>query len=97
MLPKKDRLRIFLKRLKAAPSAGSADKALELLSETLDAVEDEFSGVDYEEDPEGRERMSGPQEDNRRAIPGRPSLRRYRSAKHNTFIGINGSIQIPYV
>jgi hypothetical protein len=28
------------------------------------------------------------------AVPDRPSLRRYRSAKHNTFIGSNGSIQV---
>jgi hypothetical protein len=57
-------------------------------------VEDEFSGIRREDDPNGIERMGPPKEDNRRAVPGRPSLRRYRSAKHNTFIGDNGSIRI---
>jgi hypothetical protein len=91
---KKERLKILLDRLNAAPPASSADDALELLSNILMAVENEFSGIRHEEDPDGIERMGPPKEDNRRGVPGRPSLRRYRSAKHNTFIGENGSIRI---
>jgi len=94
VLPKRDRLGIFLERLRAATPVSSTDEALKLLSETLNAVEDEFSGVPPQADLEGKVRMCPPQEDNRRAVGGRPSLRRYRSARHNTFIGVNGSIRI---
>ena len=86
---------MFLQRLEAAPPASSADEALDLLGRMLNAVEDEHSGVEYNPKPwkyDGR--MYPPQEDNRRAVPERPSLRRYRSARHNTFIGPNGSILI---
>jgi hypothetical protein len=88
-------MQIFLERLGAAKPAGSAGQALALLAENLNAVEDEHSGVQYNPNlwqDDGR--MYPPQEDNRRTVPDRPSLRRYRSAEHNTFIGLNGSIRI---
>ncbi|MDX1951035.1 MAG: hypothetical protein SFY81_02560 [Verrucomicrobiota bacterium] len=98
MLSKKERLQIFLERLEAASATSSADDALRLLSNILNAVEDEFSGIPsnllrWNMD----DRMYPPREDNRRSVPGRPSLTRYRSAAHNTFIGINGSIRIETV
>jgi hypothetical protein len=95
MRSKKQRFEIFLNRLNAAKAAASADEALQLLATILNAVEDEFSSIPY--NPElwqGDGRMYPPQEDNRRQVPGHPSLRRYRSAQHNTFIGSNGSIRI---
>lgn len=86
---------MFLERLEAAPPASSTDEALDLLARTLNAVEDEHSGVEFNPTPwKDDGRMYPPQEDNRRTVADRPSLRRYRSAKHNTFIGTNGSIQI---
>jgi hypothetical protein len=95
MLSKQERFRIFLERLEAASAAGSADEALVLIHNILNAVEDEFSGVPY--DPlrwETNGRMYPPQEDNLRSVPNRPSLRRYRHVNHNTFVGENGSIRI---
>jgi hypothetical protein len=95
VLPKRERLRIFLERLKSALPVNSADEALTLLSSILNAVEDEFSGVPSNPSlwkTDGR--MYPPQEDCRRNVPNRPSLRRYRSVSHNTFIGLNGSIRI---
>jgi len=88
-------LRVFLERLEAAPAPSSADEALVLLAKILNAVEDEHSGVPHDPDAwrdDGR--MYPPQDDNRREVPDRPSLRRYRSARHNTFIGLNGAIRI---
>jgi hypothetical protein len=86
---------MFLQRLEAAAPASSADEALDLLGRTLSAIEDEHSGVEFNPTPWNDDgRMYPPQEDNRRTVPDRSSLRRYRSAKHNTFIGTNGSIQI---
>ena len=97
-LPKQKRLEILFKRLEVAPPTNSADEALELLAITLNAVEDEHSGIPHNPDAwKDDGRMYPPQEDNRRGVAGRPSLRRYRSAKHNTFIGLNGSIGIETV
>jgi hypothetical protein len=94
-LSKAERVRIFLERLAAAKPAASASQALALLADNLNAVEDKHSGVEYNPtlwQDDGR--MYPPQKNYRRIVPGHPSLRRYRSAKHNTFIGRNGSIRI---
>ena len=73
---------MFFERLEAAPPASSADEALDLLAKTLNAVEDEHSGVEYNPDAwKDDGRMYPPKEDNRRAVPDRPSLRRYRSKR----------------
>jgi hypothetical protein len=95
VLTKAKRFEMFLQRLDAAPPASSAEEALSLLAVVLNAVEDEHS-----ETPNNPQtwkddgRMYPPQEDKRRTLPDRPSLCRYRSAKHYTFIGTNGAIQI---
>jgi hypothetical protein len=95
VLSKGKRLKVFLEKLEAASPAISADEALALLAKTLNEVEDEHSGVEYNPDAwKDDGRMYPPREDNRREVSDRPSLRRYRSAKHNTFIGLNGSIRI---
>jgi hypothetical protein len=86
---------MFLRRLKAAAAASSAEEALALLGRILNGVEEEHSGV--EDKPRSWKddgRMYPPQEDNRRNVPNHPELRRYRSARHNTFIGRNGAIRI---
>jgi hypothetical protein len=45
VLPKKERFQIFLRRLKSAKCAASAEEALQLLSTILNDVEDEFSDI----------------------------------------------------
>jgi hypothetical protein len=95
VLSKTKRLRLFIEQLDTAPSASTADGALDLLARVLNEVEDQHSGVENNPDAwKDDGRMYPPKEDNRREVPDRPSLRRYRSAKHNTFIGLNGSIRI---
>ena len=94
-MQKKERFTIFLERMKAAPPAESAKEALTLLVEVLNAVEDEFSGVPYNPSlwqTDGR--MYPPQSDNLRSVPGRPTVRRYRHVRHNTFIAENGAVRI---
>lgn len=95
MLDKKERIAEFLRRLAAASAARSHDEAIQLVRDTLNAVEDEFSGVIADPDKyldDGR--LYPPQEDSRRLVPGRTDLVRYRSKGHNTWIGSNGAIRI---
>ena len=85
----------FFRRLQAAPPANSSEDAFDLLTQTLNAVEDEFSGVPYR--PENWRtdgRMYPPQEDSRVKLLERPSVRKYRSKGHYDYIGLNGSIRI---
>lgn len=92
---KEQRLREFIRRLRIAPPAASFDEARRLLEQTLNAVEDEMSGVSF--DPakwQSDGRMYPPQDDSERSVPGYPSVRRYRSRRHNTFIGTNGAVEI---
>jgi len=95
ILGKLERFAIFVSRLMAAPCAGSAADAYMLLSDTLNAVEDESSGVPH--DPSqwtSDDRMYPPQADSARDVAGRPELTRYRSKGHNTYIADNGAIRI---
>ncbi len=95
MISKARRFQEFLKRLQVAPPASSADEAINLLAQTLNAVEGEFSGVPYR--PENWRtdgRMYPAQEDSRVKFPERPSLRKYRNKGHYDYIGLNGSIRI---
>ena len=97
ILSKRERLRIFLERMNAAAPADSADQAFILLSKTLNIVEDEFSGVSY--NPllwQNDGRMYPPLEHNYRSVARRRDLRRYRSVKHDIYIGGNGSVRIDH-
>lgn len=89
------RLHEFLRRLADAPKVETYEAALALIVGTLDAVEDELSGVPYNPEQWRTDgRMYGPQVDNVRDVPGHPLVKRARSKKHHTFIGVNGAIEI---
>jgi hypothetical protein len=92
-----ERLQIFYGKLAASPPAASSEEALAQINETLNAVEDEFSGLPYDP-PSWRihPRMYGPQPDSEREVPGWPNVRRLRLRKHSAFIGLNGSIEIRF-
>lgn len=94
-LTQAERVEVFLKRLQDAEPAVSGAKAFDLLASTLNAVEDTFSGVAYDPDKHLTDgRLYPPQDDNRREVPGRKVVVRYRSRGHNTWIAENGAIRI---
>lgn len=89
------RLRIFLQRLSDAEPCADGNEAFDLVVSTLNAVEDEHSGVEFHlEQHETDGRMYPPQGDNRREVEGHPDITRYRSRGHNTWIAANGAIEI---
>ena len=93
--PKGKRFNEFLRRLAVLPPASNFQEGYEQLAATLNKVEDELSGIEYNPNlwrTDGR--MYPPREDNIRDVPGRPHVKRLRSLGHNTFIGDNGSIEV---
>ena len=89
------RLREFYQRLRTLPAAAGFEEAWTQISRTLNQVEDEMSGVPYDPSKwQTDDRLYPPQRDSERAFSGYPKVRRFRSLKHNTLIGENGSIEI---
>lgn len=98
LVSKEERFEEFLRRLGNAPPAKTFDEAYSQLFNILNEVEDEMSSVPY--NPENWQtdgRLYPPLPDSVRAVPDHPLVRRFRSRKHNTFIGENGSIEIQVV
>jgi hypothetical protein len=95
---KVERFEEFLRRLSAAPPAKTFEEAYIQLFNILNEVEDEMTSVPY--DPENWQsdgRLYPPLRDSIRSVPAHPSVKRFRSRGHNTFIGDNGSIEIQVV
>ena len=92
------RLEIFYARLQEAAAAQTHDEAYALLCDTLNAVEDEFSGapnnpVNWRTDG----RLYPPQKDRVYAVSGFPEVLRYNSFKHDTYIASNGAIEVKLI
>jgi len=96
--PKRERLRVFLERLRNAPPASTTGEATALVNEMLDGVEDEMTDIPF--DPDAAQqlttdgRMYGPHESFASDWKGRPDLTRYAHARHDTLIGASGAILI---
>ena len=94
----KERFEVFRKRLESAAPAASAAEALALLSNTLNAVEDDMTSIPYNATlPMDDGRMYPPQEDNAHTEGEFPGVARYRNARHNTRIDWYGGIRIDEV
>lgn len=94
-MDKRDRLRLFYDRLSSAPPASTAEEAYSLICNTLNAVEDEWSGVPNEP---ANWRMDGrmypPRTERLYAVSGFPNVFRYNSFKHDTYISPHGAIEV---
>jgi hypothetical protein len=95
VVPKRDRLQEFYRRLTEAPHAATFHEALGQLTTILDAVEDELAAVPNKP---GNWRSDGriypPQPDSIREVLAHSGTARFRSRAHNTYIGANGAIEI---
>jgi hypothetical protein len=93
--PKPERFAEFLKRLSCAPAACTFNEAYEQLCTILNEVEDSMTSIPFNPElwqTDGR--MYPPQTDSIREVEGQPKVKRFRSRKHNTYIGENGAVEI---
>jgi hypothetical protein len=94
-VPKRERLDEFFRRLLAAPGAGTFEEVMKQLINILNAVEDELTGTPN--DPANWQqdhRLYPPQPDAMRDVPEHPHVQRFRSRRHNVYVGDNGSVEI---
>ena len=94
MVPKAERLAEFLRRLRNLPTAGDAAEAREQIERTLNAVEDELTSIPFDPSQwQSDGRLYPPQDDNMIATDN-AFVVCFRSVRHRTYIGVNGSIEI---
>lgn len=94
-LSKTQRLEKIVDRLLKAPQAATDTEALQQLADVITSVEDQFTSIPNNPTRwQNDGRLYPPQADSRREVSHTPSVKRYRSRGHNTFIGINGAIEI---
>lgn len=94
-MKKMARMKMLLERLAKAPLCRSHDEAYRLLSQELNAIEDEYSGVPFEPEKwESDGRLYMPQRDNASLSPQHRGVIRYRSRSHWTFVADNGAFLI---
>jgi hypothetical protein len=93
--PKSERFAEFLRRLGSAPAAATFSEAYEQLGVVLNEVEDSMTSIPFNPElwqTDGR--MYPPQADSIREVEGQPKVKRFRSLRHNTYLGENGALGI---
>jgi hypothetical protein len=94
VLPMWARLKIYFFRMMRSPPASNHDEAMHLMAETLNGVEDEFSGVPYDPAESGNDGRMYPPDPRfsvrRTRVPG---VRVYRQRGHVTYVADNGAIE----
>lgn len=95
-LTKRERVALFLQALEQAPNAENESAAYDLLCNTLNAIEDQYSGVPYNPATEATDgRMYPPLADSIRKQGTIPGIKtRYRSRGHFSTTQHNGAIRI---
>lgn len=94
-MTKGERIAELMWRLEAAPAAGTAEEALQLVTRLLEEIEDQHSGVPNDpSSPMANERIWPPIARYHFAIEGRADLDGYRQRGHETILGANGAILI---
>jgi hypothetical protein len=93
--PQSVRLQEFFVRLGRWGPFTSFEEAYEHLVSTLEAVEDELTGIpNNPQNWKNDGRLYPPQRDNWFEVPGRSGITRMRTKAHNVFIASNGAIEI---
>lgn len=94
-LSKTERLAMIFERVRSAPASESAEEALSQLEDIINDVEDEFTEIPRNPPAWASDgRLYPPQADYARSVVDHPTVTRYRSIAHNTFIAANGAIEI---
>lgn len=94
MLTREQRVKKFYRQLELADPASGHDEAFELVSRTLNEVENAHSGIPYDPTTQGRDgRLYPPQADSEVSSPV-DGFRAYRTRGHTVLIGDQGQIRI---
>lgn len=95
VLPRAERFGLFVARLSAGAANANREAAKRFIDDTLNAVEDEHSGVPYNPATWRTDGRFYPvQDDNAEALESHPDVFVYTSRKHETFIRENGAFEI---
>lgn len=94
-IPRGERFALFIAAMNTHPKASNFSEIRNQLADTLNLIEDQFSGVPFSPSTwltDGR--MYPPLDDSMRDVEGRPDVKRFRSKAHNTYLAENGAIRI---
>ncbi|GLS95303.1 hypothetical protein [Piscinibacter gummiphilus] len=93
-LTKRERVSLYFAIIHDVPRGCSCKETKDFADSVLNTIEDEFSGVPYDEgDWKHDDRLYPAKEDNRRHSPV-DEVSIYRHKQHESYFGINGAIRV---